>query len=415
MGCKANQFEGSVIAQNLTQSGMTQTAKIEDADFYLLNSCTVTHKSDNEAFYLLRNAKNKNPNLVCVLTGCIAQVEKERLLENEYIDYVIGNDEKLRITEFLGINDSKCIARDVMEQTEFTETILPSNTKTRASIKIQDGCDNRCSYCIIPFARGKSRSADTEFILKQINEAAAVGFNEVVLTGIHIGQWGKDIGSNLLSLLQLIEKTDIPRYRLGSLDPLEVTDEMLEFLSKSKKFCPHFHLSLQSACDKTLQSMNRHYSVEDCRLLIEKINSKFELPFIGSDIIAGFAGETEEDFETTYQNLKNLPLTQIHVFPYSIRKGTVGATAPNQVPDKVKDERARAIRAISSAKFREFLEKNIGTTQEVLIEKKTNKNGFLKGMTRNYLSITLPLKNTAMLNALQCLELKSEMLSLTSV
>ena len=191
-------------------------------------------------------------------------------------------------------------------------------SKTRASLKIQDGCDNRCSYCIIPFARGKSRSADVDFIIDQINNFAKHGFKEVVLTGIHIGQWGKDIGMELLDLLKEIEsRTNIHRYRLGSLNPLEITDDMLEFLKTSEKFCPHFHLSLQSACNKTLRSMNRFYKVEDYLKQIDKINGLFNLPFLGSDIITGFAGETEEDFRTTVENLRVSGLSQIHTFPYS--------------------------------------------------------------------------------------------------
>lgn len=184
--------------------------------------------------------------------------------------------------------------------------MLNDTTKTRASLKIQDGCDNRCSYCIIPFARGKSRSADKDFIIEQINNFSKNDFKEVVFTGIHIGQWGKDLGSELLDLLKAVEaNTTIERYRLGSLNPLEITDEMLEFLKNSKKFCPHFHLSLQSACDKTLRSMNRFYTTEYYLTQIEKINSIFNLPFLGSDIITGFAGETDEDFETTRKIWKN--------------------------------------------------------------------------------------------------------------
>ena len=183
-----------------------------------------------------------------------------------------------------------------MHKKDFNKTVLEDFTKTRASLKIQDGCDNRCSYCIIPYARGKSRSADIEYIIEQIKNLEAQGFKEVIFTGIHIGQWGKDIGLEFIDLLRAVEdRTQIARYRLGSLNPLEITDELLNFLVKSKKFCPHFHLSLQSACDKTLRSMNRFYKVEDYLTLINKINNLFDLPFLGSDIIAGFAGESEKD------------------------------------------------------------------------------------------------------------------------
>lgn len=405
MGCKSNQFESSVIKENLEKNNFTETKKIEEADCYILNSCTVTHKSDNEAFYLLRNAKHKKNDIITILTGCIAQVEKEKLLQYDFVDYVIGNDEKLNFFDNLisaqnsGIH---CMTANIMEQNKFNKTVLHDMAKTRASLKIQDGCDNRCSYCIIPFARGKSRSADTDFIIEQINNFSKHGFKEVVFTGIHIGQWGKENGKELLDLLKEVEeKTSIPRYRLGSLNPLEITDEMLEFLCKSKKFCPHFHLSLQSACNKTLRSMNRFYKVEHYLAQIEQINSMFELPFLGSDIITGFAGETDEDFEITRQNLEKSGLTQIHTFPYSLRNGTVGAKSTEQVDDKTKELRADIVKKISAKKLDEFIKKNIGCVQEILIEKHPDKKtGFLKGVTRNYLTVITNSKDETVFNSL---------------
>lgn len=406
MGCKSNQFESSVIAENLEKNGITNTKNIEDADFYILNSCTVTHKSDNEAMYLLRSAKHKNPDIITILTGCVAQIEKEKLLENEYVDYVIGNDEKLHLFEViqnLQNNNLKCIAGDIMHLKEFDAVPLTDMTKTRASIKIQDGCDNRCSYCIIPFARGKSRSADVDFIINQINNFSQHGFKEVVLTGIHIGLWGKENGLTILDLLKEIEsRTTIKRYRLGSLNPHEITDELLDFLSKSEKFCPHFHLSLQSACNKTLRSMNRFYTVEEYLEQIDKINSMFELPFLGSDIITGFAGETEEDFHTTLDNLKKSGLSKIHVFPYSIRRGTKGADAENQVDEKIRQIRSDIVKALCFIKFTEFVNKNIGKEHEILIEKHPDKKtGLLKGVTRNYLTILINSTDENLLNSLQ--------------
>ena len=406
MGCKSNQFESSVIAENLEKNGITNTKNIEDADFYILNSCTVTHKSDNEAMYLLRSAKHKNPDIITILTGCVAQIEKEKLLQNEYVDYVIGNDEKLHLFEViqnLQNNNLKCIAGDIMHLKEFDAVPLTDMTKTRASIKIQDGCDNRCSYCIIPFARGKSRSADVDFIINQINNFSQHGFKEVVLTGIHIGLWGKENGLTILDLLKEIEsRTTIKRYRLGSLNPHEITDELLDFLSKSEKFCPHFHLSLQSACNKTLRSMNRFYTVEEYLEQIDKINSMFELPFLGSDIITGFAGETEEDFHTTLDNLKKSGLSKIHVFPYSIRRGTKGADAENQVDEKIRQIRSDIVKALCFIKFTEFVNKNIGKEHEILIEKHPDKKtGLLKGVTRNYLTVLLNSPDENLLNSLQ--------------
>lgn len=406
MGCKSNQFESAIIEENLIEHGYKKVQNIEDADIYILNSCSVTHKSDNEAMYLLRSAKHKNPNILTIATGCMAQIEKEELLKNDFIDFVIGNDEKLHLYDYIN-SDERFSANDILKQTEFNKVELFDTTKTRASLKIQDGCDNRCTYCIIWKARGKSRSADSEFIVNQINNFAEHGFKEVMLTGIHIGQWGKEFGLSLLDLLKEIEeKTTIERYRLGSLNPPEITDEMLEFLKTSKKFCPHFHLSLQSANDRTLRSMNRFYKTEDYLKLIEKINETFENPFLGSDVIAGFAGETEEDFEITRKNLLSSGLTQIHTFPYSKRKGTVGAEMENQIPDDVKNSRATIIKEISKEKLNNFIEKNIGKTLEVLIEKHPDKHSQnLKGMTRNYLTVQIPSDRTDLFNTLQMVKL----------
>ena len=406
MGCKANQFESSIIEENLTNHGFTKEKDLNKADIYILNSCSVTHKSDNEALYLLRSAKHKNPNIINIVTGCYAQIAKDELLKNDFIDYVIGNDEKLHLYDYIN-SDVRLHAKDIMQQTEFNKVVLTDTTKTRASLKIQDGCDNRCTYCIIWKARGKSRSADIPFIIEQINNFSDAGFKEVMLTGIHIGQWGKDIGLTLLDLLKEIEtKTKIERYRLGSLNPTEITTEMLEFLKTSKKFCPHFHLSLQSANDKTLRSMNRFYKTEDYLAQIERINQTFDLPFLGSDIIAGFAGETEEDFETTRKNLENSGLTQIHTFPYSKRAGTIGESLPDQVADDEKNRRASIIKEISKQKIEKFIQKNLGSTKEVLIEKHRAKNsGNLKGMTRNYLTVEIKSDREDLFNTLQQVKL----------
>ena len=411
MGCKSNQFEGSIIIQNLENNSFEQAKKPEDADIFILNSCSVTSKSDSEAFYILRNIKHKKTEIITVLTGCIAQVEKEKLLENDFIDYVIGNDEKLNFFETfqkLSTSSSGCLAGDIMNLDVFHEIALDDTTKTRASLKIQDGCDSRCTYCIIPFARGKSRSADKKFVAEQINNFSKHGFKEVVFTGIHIGQWGKDTGESLIDLLKYIEdNTTIERYRLGSLNPTEINDSLLELLSQSEKFCPHFHLSLQSACNKTLRSMNRFYKVEDYLEQIEHINEIFDMPFLGSDIITGFAGESDEDFEVTRQNLELSGLSQIHTFPYSKRKGTIGASLPNQVDEQIKEQRASIVKEISARKLTEFINKNIGTEREVLIEKHPDKKtGFLKGVTKNYLTVLINSQNENLLNTLAKVRIK---------
>lgn len=401
MGCKSNQFEGAIIQEKLTNAGYKSVEKIEDADFYILNSCSVTHKSDNEAMYILRNAKHTKPSIKTIITGCVAQTEKENLLQNDFIDYILGNNEKFDIVEFLE-NNEKFSVGDIMNLSEFNKVTLFDTSKTRASLKIQDGCDNRCAYCIIPFARGKSRSADIDFIIEQIHNFEKHNFKEIVFTGIHIGQWGKEWGKTILDLLKEVEEKTNVRYRLGSLNPLEITQELLEFLSKSKQFCPHFHLSLQSACNKTLKNMNRFYKVEDYLKQIEKINELFELPFIGSDIIAGFVGESEEDFETTLKNLKKSGLTAIHTFPYSIRKGTQAEKMNGHLADSVKEKRATLIKQISTQKTREFLEKNIGTTHNAIVEKHLDKKtGVLKAITENYITVLLNTKDTNLINTMQ--------------
>jgi len=384
MGCKSNQFEGQIVAENMKKEGYEQVYKLEDADLYILNSCSVTHKSDNEAFYLLRHAHSVG--LKTILTGCIAQIEKENLLKEDFIDYIFGNEDKFKLAEFLK-TDKKYAVKDLMQKNEFYPAVLNDTTKTRISLKIQDGCDNRCSYYIIPFGRGKSRSADSDFIISEINRYVENGYKEVILTGIHIGLYE----GGLLKLLEKIEKyTKIPRYRLGSLNPHEITKELLGFLQSSEKFCPHFHLSLQSACNSTLKRMNRHYTVEYYLDQIEDIVSRFDKPFLGSDIIAGFVGETEEDFQLTVENIKKSKLSQIHVFPYSVRKGTPASTMEGHLSDEIKEQRASIIKQISQEKLKIFKNDNVGTIQEVLIEKHPDKyTGKLKGVTRNYLNVLL--------------------------
>lgn len=401
MGCKSNQFEGAIIEENLINAGFDKVNDIKDADLFILNSCSVTHKSDDEALYLIRHAKHTNENIKTLITGCVAQIERDKLLDYDFIDYVLGNDEKLNIVEFLQKNED-CEVGDIMNMTDFHEAVLIDTTKTRASLKIQDGCDNRCAYCIIPFARGNSRSAKSDFVIEQIKSFEEHGFKEVIFTGIHIGQWGKEWGKTILDLLKEVETHTNVRYRLGSLYPNEITDELLDFLSKSEQFCPHFHLSLQSACNRTLERMNRSYKVEDYLEQIEKINELFELPFLGSDVIAGFVGETQDDFETTVENLKKSSLTTIHTFPYSIRKGTQAEKMEGHLPDKVKEERATAIKKISSQKTKEFLKKNVGTVHNVLVEKHLDKHlNVLKGMSENYITVFLNSDDRDLINTIQ--------------
>lgn len=384
LGCKQNQLEGQIIENILKEKGY-ETASVECADVYIINSCSVTSHSDSEVHYLLNQAKKINPSIKTILTGCCAQTCKQHKDFNYSIaDLVLGNIEKMDIDKYIELKGF--FVGDIFKQDEFKNKFLINPNSTRVSVKIQDGCNNRCSYCIIPYARGKSRSNSSENILKQIELVVDKGIKEIVLTGIHIGDWGLEKGKKFIDLLKLIEKTEIARYRLGSLYVNELDDELIEFLSKSAKFCPHFHLSLQSLCDKTLKSMNRKYSVKEALSTIEKLHKNFNLPYLGCDIIVGFPDESDEDFNTTYENLKQAKLSSIHCFPYSKRENTP-AYYMNQIQDSIKTKRAKEIGKLSKELHREFLEKNKNTKQEILIQKKSPKTGLYSATTRNYIKI----------------------------
>ena len=401
-GCKSNQLESVIIKEKLDDAGYEQCKDIKDAEIFILNSCSVTQNADIEALRLLRNAKSKKPSIITVITGCSAQLHDKELQNLDYIDYILGNDDKFHIVDIL--NSGKNSISDIFDVKKFNNQFIKFYNNTRGYLKIQDGCNNYCSYCTIPFARGRSRSNSIKNIIEQIRIFTDIGIKEVVLTGIHIGQWGADFTeqNKLINLLEAIENTDIIRYRLGSLNTLEINDDMLDFLSKSEKFCPHFHLSLQSLTDKTLKSMNRHYTAQSCIELIDKINTMFKLPFIGSDIIAGFPGETDEDFDITLQNAQKSGLTNIHVFPYSIRENTEAAKMDMQISEPIKHKRAEALKKIAENKFKTFEKNNINTTAQVLIEKRPDKKtGLLKGVTKNYLNVYINSKDKTLHNTVQ--------------
>lgn len=408
-GCKANQLESHIIKEKLLNAGYIECSNNANADIYILNSCSVTETADIEALRTLRNIKHKNPTTTTVLTGCSAQLNSQKIEELNFIDIILGNNDKFKIVEALKTRKSN--VEDIFELNEFNNQLIHTYSKTRGYLKIQDGCNNYCSYCTIPLARGKSRSNSIENILQQIKIYTDSGIKEVVLTGIHIGQWGEDLSEpkDLLTLIEAIENTDIKRYRLGSLNPLEISDKILNFLSESNKFCPHFHLSLQSLCSKTLKNMNRHYSAQTCLELIDKIDDMFCMPFIGSDIIAGFPDENDSDFETTYQNAKKSKLSSVHVFPYSIRKNTRAANMDNQIPDKIKHERADILHKLANEKLNNFITRNIGTKSSILVEKNPDKKtGMLKGVTPNYLTIYLNTNDKNLCNTIQNIEISSK-------
>lgn len=401
-GCKANQLESDIIREKLLNGGFQEVKKADCADIYILNSCSVTETADIEALRTLRNIKHKKPDIITVLTGCSAQLNHDKITNNGIVDIILGNNDKFNIIDALKSHRS-CV-EDIFNIKEFNNQFIYDYSKTRAYLKIQDGCNNYCSYCTIPYARGKSRSNSIDNIIEQIKIYSDSGIKEVVLTGIHIGQWGEDFSTpkELFTLLESIENTNIQRYRLGSLNTLEIKDELLSFLSESDKFCPHFHLSLQSLTDKTLTAMNRIYTAQSCLDLIDKINDMFKLPFLGSDIIAGFPGETDEDFQITLENIKKSGLSNIHVFPYSVRKNTNAAMMENQLSEKEKQNRAKILRIAAQEKYQSFLNKNLDTDSQVLIEKKPDKNtGLLKGVTQNYLEVILDTDNINLCNTIQ--------------
>ena len=388
-GCKTNQTESAVMEEKLIQAGFLPAKNLEECDYYIVNSCAVTLEAEKKLLQNIKAVKHKHPKIKIILTGCYAQLHKDE--ENPLFDKIFGIYEKPDVAEVIK-SDVKVSVSDINSHKTFRYEKLTNFNRTRAIVKIQDGCNNRCSYCTICIARGLSRSCSEEKIIEQISELSQNGFNEVVLTGIHVGQWGLDFSpkKSLLNLLKEIEKTDIKTYRIGSLDPNELTDELLDFLSESEKFCPHFHLSLQSLCDKTLKNMNRHYNFEKIKDVVFKIYEKFENVFMGSDIIVGFPSESREDFMQTYERLEELPLSQMHVFPYSVRPGTVAANMPEQVEQYEKHIRMLAVKELSDKKHTNFLKKNIGYECFVTAEKKPDRNtGLFKAVTPNYIKVLI--------------------------
>ncbi len=394
-------FESQIIRQELLNLGCRETNKKEECDIYIINSCSVTSHADSQTKYLIKQIKKDNKKAKIILTGCGAQTKN---LKGESADLILGNSEKLNIKKYINIlfkesqnlknasfkNDSSLFAKqiyikDISQTPVFDNEFLLETAATRPPVKIQDGCNNRCSYCIIPFARGNSRSNAVNNIIEQINILAAIGKKEVVLTGIHIGQYDYQ-GQKLHDLLEKIEETEILRYRLGSLYPDEINEPLFNFLKKSKKFCPHFHLSLQSLCNKTLKNMHRRYTKEQALDTVKKIKDGFNLPFVGCDIITGFPDETEKDFKETKSALIKSGVSYIHSFPYSKRKGTIAYDMKNQVLEHEKKERTKELIEVCKVLHGEFLAANKNTTRTILYEKK-GKNGLYSGVSENYIKV----------------------------
>jgi len=400
LGCRANQLESSIIADKFREYSWEIVGFNDKADIYVINTCTVTGKSDSSSRYFVRKARKTNPQAKIILAGCYAQVAAEEVACLKDIDLVLGNTEKLDLADLLvkedilGRKNGKIYVSDIMKEEKFRDkTVLSASGRVRANIKIQDGCNYRCSYCIIPYARGKSRSSELNTVIHQAEEVVKKGFNEIVLSGIHLGQWGLDLEpqNRLLDLLKEIEKIHgLHRYRLSSLDPMEFSDDLVNFLADSEKFCRHLHISLQSGNNKILKAMRRRYTVESYSELINTLVEKIPFINIGSDIIVGFPGETEEYFQETYNNLKNLPINYIHIFSYSKRKGTPAAEMPDQVSERAKKQRNTVLKLLAAEKNLKFRQKMQGEEFEVIVENsRDKKTDLLKGMTDNFVSVFL--------------------------
>ena len=387
-----NQYESNAMSQRLQKEGYEIVELNEKPDIVIVNTCTVTNISDRKSRQMLRKAKEENQNMTVVAVGCYAQVAKEILEEMDEIDIVLGNGEKKDISKYLNkYFESKakvCEVSDISKKSDFCEFGTTTYTeKARAAIKIQDGCNNFCTYCLIPYARGRIRSRKPQSVIEEVTAISKKGIKEIVITGIHIASYGKDFENyNLIDLLEDLNKIDeIKRIRLGSLEPTIITDKFAKRLSKLDKICNHFHLSLQSGCNETLKRMNRHYTIEEFRAVTRILRTYFKNVNLTTDIIVGFPGETEEEFKATYKFLEEVKFYKMHVFKYSKRDGTVAADMPNQVDGNVKEERSRRLIELSNKNQEEYNEKYEGVELEVLFEEKNGE--YFVGHTSNYMRV----------------------------
>ena len=399
LGCKVNAYETEAMQQMLEEAGYQIVPFSERADVYVINTCSVTNIADRKSRQMLHKAKKQNPNAIVVAAGCYVQTAGEEACKELSVDLVIGNNKKHELVEMLEqafeVKEQNAQLQDVIDINDgvqdFEELRLDQTAEhTRAFIKVQDGCNQFCSYCIIPYARGRVRSRNIQNVLDEVSRLAASGYQEVVLTGIHLSSYGTDIGDTLLHLIEEIHSVDgIQRIRLGSLEPRLITEEFAKKLSSMTKICPHFHLSLQSGCDATLQRMNRKYTAaeyeEGCRLL----RKYFEHPAITTDVIVGFPGETDEEFEQTKQFLMRIHFYEMHIFKYSKRKGTRAAVMEHQIPDEIKTKRSAELIALGEQMSEEFRQYYAGRREEVLFEERVCLDGeeFFTGYTREYVKV----------------------------
>jgi len=395
LGCKTNQFETAAMQEALQGAGYRVVRFEEGADLVIVNTCTVTGATDAQSRNLVRRARRLNAVCRVIVTGCYAQIDPDALRELPGVSLVIGNEEKQRLLDFLS-QDQSSPRIEVSDIRLAESTCLPPLTafagRSRAFVQIQNGCDAFCSYCIIPYARGPSRSTPPDDILNQVSCLVEAGFQEIVLTGIHIGAYGADL-KPVLSLNQLIRRieaeTGLHRLRLGSIEPTEVSGELLDTIATSRIVCPHLHIPLQSGDDKVLQRMGRTYDSRFFALRIEQVRRALPDAAICLDVITGFPGETEREWANTYEFVAALPITGLHVFPYSQRPGTPAASMPGQISSRVSKIRAEQLRTLASEKSRCFAERFLGQVLEVVVESGAQE-GVVKGVTRNYLEIHFP-------------------------
>ena len=396
LGCKVNAYEVEAMQQLLENAGYETVPFEEGADVYVINTCTVTNIADRKSRQMLHKAKKMNPDAIVVATGCYAQADTAKLKEDTAVDLILGNNQKTQIVEALEEYEKEHAKQvqviEINHTKEYEELSISSTAEhVRAYIKVQDGCNQFCTYCIIPFARGRVRSRKIEEVLSEVETLAAKGYKEVVLTGIHLSSYGVDFPKeereSLLSLIQAVSRVEgISRIRLGSLEPRIITEEFLEGIVKTGKVCPHFHLSLQSGCNKTLKNMNRRYSAQEYAEKCELIRKFYPAPALTTDVIVGFPQETEEDFEESYEFVKKIHFYETHIFKYSRRHGTKAASMDGQLTEAAKAQRSDRMLELHEIRAREYEEAMIGKKMELLLEEEIEIDGrpWYVGHSREY-------------------------------
>lgn len=401
LGCKVNAYETEAMQQILEEAGYEIVPFSEYADVYVINTCSVTNMADRKSRQMLHRAKKQNPDAIVVGAGCYVQTKEAQALVDESIDIVIGNNKKHELVPLLREYEAShrkmaCVA-DINHEKQAYEELSLSRTAehTRAFIKVQDGCNQFCTYCIIPFARGRVRSRELPDVLQEIRTLAKSGYREVVLTGIHLSSYGVDNGESLLHLIEAVHELEgIERIRLGSLEPRIVTDAFAKRLSELPKICPHFHLSLQSGCDTVLSRMNRRYDTAEYEAGCALLRRYFEHPAITTDVIVGFPGETDEEFEATERYLERIHFYEMHIFQYSRREGTKAAAMPDQVPEAVKKERSEKLLALGHRMSEEFRRYYLGRQVTALLEEEFLYDGkrYYTGYTKEYVKVAVETK-----------------------